>query len=130
MRHQLYARSNFRRSFMQKLLGRAVAIFFTVTAISLAATGDKDTIIKEEKTVWETVKSKSYDAFHKYLTDDYHGVYKEGIMNVEQEVAAIKKADLKSVSFSEMNVVFLDNDAVVVTYKVTVQGTQDGKDNS
>lgn len=115
---------------MRKMLSFAITAFFAATAISLAAAGDKDAIIKEEKAVWQTVKEKNYDAFRKYLTDDYRGVYKEAITNTEQEVGMVKKADLKSMSFGDMDVVFLDKDAAMVTYKITVQGTQDGKDDS
>jgi hypothetical protein len=115
---------------MKKLVNLAAATFFGLTTISLGAAGDKDAIIKEEKAIWQTVKDKNYDAFRKYLTSDYRGVYKEGITNTEQELATVKKADLKSMSLGDMEVVFLDNDAVRVTYQITVQGTQDGKDTS
>lgn len=115
---------------MKKLFRLAATTFFAVTAISLTAAGDKDAIVKEEKAVWQTVKEKDFDAFRKYLADEFRGVYKEGITRTEQEVSNVKKVDLKQVSFGDMDVVFLDKDAAMVTYNVTVQGTQDGKDNS
>ena len=115
---------------MQKLVSLAATVFFGLTALSFSAAGDKDAIIKEEKAIWQTVKDKNYDAFRKYLTNDYRGVYKEGITNAEEDLTNVRKADLKSMSFGDMDVVFLDEDAAMVTYKITVQGTQEGKDDS
>jgi ketosteroid isomerase-like protein len=42
----------------------------------------------------------------------------------------MNKSDLKSFSFSDMTVSLPDKDTAVLTYKVTVQMTQDGKDVS
>ena len=50
--------------------------------------------------------------------------------DTDKEVSDVKKADLKSFSFSDVTVVFPDKDTALLTYKVTTQGTQDGKDTS
>jgi hypothetical protein len=105
------------------------AITFVSVAISLAA-GDKETIIEKEKTVWQTVQDKKLDAFRKYFAEDYRSVYAEGIYNINQEMDAVRKTDLKSFSFSDTTVVFPDKDTALLTYKVTAQGTQGGKDMS
>jgi hypothetical protein len=115
---------------MKKLFSLAATTFFAATAISLAGPNDKDALIKTEKEVWQTVQDKKSDAFRKYLADDFRGVYSDGIHNLDKEVASIKNADLKSFSLGEIDVVFIDKDAALLTYKATSQGTQDGKDVS
>ena len=115
---------------MKKLISLAATTFFAATAILLAAPNDKDALIKTEKEVWQTVQDKKFDAFRKYLADDFRGVYGNGINNAEKEVASVKKMDLKSFSLSEIDVVFLDKGAALLTYKATSQGIEDGKDVS
>jgi len=114
---------------MKKVMSFAAMTFFALAAVSLAAS-EKDAMIDKEKAVWQTVQDKKYDAFRKNLADDFRSVYREGINDTDKEVADVKKADLKSFSFSDVTVVFPDKDTALLTYKVTTQGTQDGKDVS
>ncbi len=114
---------------MKQLLSLAAATFFAATAVSFASP-DKDILTKAEKAVWQTVQEKNWDSFRKYLADDFRGVYSNGINNLDQEIASTKDFDLKSFSLGEIDVVFLDKDAALLTYKVTVQATQEGKDVS
>jgi len=100
-----------------------------MTNVSQAA-GEKDEMINKEKAAWQSFQNKKSDAFRKALASDYRGAYSDGIKNVHQEVAGLSKSDLKSFSFSDENVAFPDKDTCLLTYKVTVQGTMDGKDNS
>jgi hypothetical protein len=76
---------------MQKFVSSCCNDIFRGSCNLVGRDRRKDAIIKEEKAVWETVKSKSYDAFRKYLTSDYQGVYKEGIMNLEKRLRRLKK---------------------------------------
>jgi len=100
-----------------------------MAAVSLAAS-EKDTITQKEKAAWQSFQDKKSDVFRKFLADDYRGVYSDGIKTVDQEVASLSKSDLKSFSLAEMTVVFPDKDTALLTYKVTTEGTQDGKDVS
>ena len=114
---------------MKKLLSLAATILFAVTAVSFASP-DEDMLTKTEKAVWQIVQDKNWDSFRKYLADDFRGVYSNGINNVDKEIASTKNFDLKSFSLGEIDVVFLDKDAALLIYKVTVQATQEGKDVS
>jgi ketosteroid isomerase-like protein len=114
---------------MKTVLSFAAITLFAMATVSLAAS-EKEEIIDKEKAVWQTVQDKKFDAFRKYLADDFRSVYREGINNTDKEVADVKKANLKSFSFSDANVVFPDKDTALLTYKVTTQGTQDGKEAS
>lgn len=114
---------------MKTLLSFAAITFFASVAVSFAA-GDKDAMIDREKAVWQNVQDKKFDAFRKYFADGYRSAYAEGIYNVDQEVNAVRKTDLKSFSFSDTTVVFPDKDTALLTYKVTAEGTQEGKDMS
>jgi hypothetical protein len=103
-------------------------MLFASTAVSLA--GDKESAVEREKAVWQTVQDKKWGGFHKYFANDYRAVYPEGMYDMEQEMAEVRKSDLKSFSFSEVTAVFPNDDTAVLTYKVAAQGTQDGKDMS
>jgi hypothetical protein len=114
---------------MKKLLSLAITAFFAMAALSLASP-DKDAIVAAEKDAWQNIKDKKFDAFQKILAADFRGVYASGINSTAKEVAEVRKLDFKSYSFGEMDVVFIDKDAALVTYQVTVEGTENGKDIS
>ena len=83
-----------------------------------------------QKAAWEAYKNKQADAFKKYLTTDYCGVYAEGIKNVDKEVADMEKTELRDYSFADMKVVFPSADVAVATYKATLQSSSGGQDTS
>jgi hypothetical protein len=114
---------------MKKLLTLTATTLFVLTAASFAAS-DKDAVIQAEKNIWQAVKDKKFDAFQKMLSADFRSVYASAMNKIEQEVADIKKVDMKSCTFGDMDVVFIDKDAALVTYQVTVEGTEDGKNVS
>ena len=57
-------------------------------------------------------------------------VYTDGILNMQQELDAMTKTDMKSFSLSDFNVVMTDKDTALVTYKAKVESSMDGKDTS
>lgn len=114
---------------MKKFLSFSTITFFALAAASLASP-EKEKIVQAEKDVWQTIKDKKFDAFEKFLASDFRGVYATGINSKEKEAAGVRKVDFKSCSFGDMDVVFIDKDAVLLTYEVTVEGTEDGKDMS
>jgi hypothetical protein len=113
---------------MKTLMSFAAVTFFALVAISPAAE-EKNAMIDREKAVWQSVQDKKMDVFRKFFAADYHSAYAEGIFNVDKEMEAVRKTDLKSFSLSDTTVAF-DQDTAVVTYKVNAQGTQEGKDMS
>ncbi|MEY2520323.1 MAG: hypothetical protein QOF24_2082 [Verrucomicrobiota bacterium] len=114
---------------MKKLLTLTTTVLLALAATSFAAS-DKDTVIQAEKNVWQAIKDKKFDAFQKMLSADFRAVYASAINKLDQEVVDIKKVDMKSVTFGDMDVVFIDKDAALLTYTVTVEGTEDGKNVS
>ena len=114
---------------MKKLLSLAVTTFFAMSSIALASP-DKDAVLAAEKSAWQNIKDKKFDAFQKMLATDFRGVYASGINKADKELADVRTLDFKSLAFGEMDVVFIDKDAAMVTYQVTIQGTEGGKDIS
>ena len=104
------------------------ALFATI-AVSIAAP-DKDATMAREKAAWQAFKDKKADDFKKLLSPDFRGVYSDGIHTLQQEMDSMQKWDMKSFSFSDFNLVIPDADTAVVTYKVTIEGTSEGKDAS
>jgi hypothetical protein len=113
-----------------KQLFTLIAICLFGFASGVFAAGDKDAIVDNEKAIWQTVQDKKTDAFRKYFADDFRSVYADGINTLDQEVDLVRKVDLKSFSISDSTVVMPDKDTALLTYKVTTQGTETGKDMS
>jgi rRNA maturation endonuclease Nob1 len=91
---------------------------------------NESTITDLEKSAWEAYKNKQADAFKALMSNDYYGVYAEGVKNLDAEVADMSKTDLREYSFADMKVVFPSPKVAVLTFKATVQATADDKDIS
>ena len=114
---------------MKKYIIYAITAFFGTIAVSIAAP-DKDAIMTKEKAAWQAFKDKKSDEFKKLLSAGFMGVYSDNIYTVQKQIDDMQKWDMKSFSFTDMNVVFPDADTATITYKVTVEGTYGGKDVS
>ncbi len=114
---------------MKKLLSIAAITFFALTAGALASP-DSGKIVTAEKNAWQLIKDKNFDAFQKLLALDFRGVYSDTINTASKEAAEVRTLDFKSVTLGKMDVVFIDNDAALVSYHATIKGTQKGKDIS
>jgi len=114
---------------MKKLIALALLTLFA-TSTALFASPDKDTLITAEKNAWQSLKDKKWDDFKKIFSADFRGVYGSGINKLDKEMSEVKTLDLKSYTLGDMEVVFIDKDAVLLAYPVTVEGTEDGKDAS
>jgi len=115
---------------MKKYFSIAVTVWFASIALSIAATPDKDAIMAKEKEAWQAYKDKNADAFKKVVDKDYRGVYAEGVVDLKQELDGMQKAAMKSFTLSDYTAFSDEPDVIVTTYKVAIQGTQDGKDTS
>jgi len=90
----------------------------------------ESTITDLEKSAWEAYKSKQADAFKALMSKDYYGVYAEGVKTLDAELTDMAKSDLRDYSFSDIKVVFPHPKMAVMTYKVKLQASADGKDVS
>jgi hypothetical protein len=115
---------------MKKYFSLAVTVWFASIALSIAATPDKDAIMAKEKEAWQAFKDKNADGFKKLVDKDFRGVYAEGVVDLNAELAEMQKSDMKSFSLSDFTSFSDEPDVIVTTYKCTMQGTNGGKDNS
>src|SRR5436309_13011140 len=97
------------KGFMKKYIIYAITAFFGTIAVSIAAP-DKDAIMAKEKAAWQAFKDKKSDEFKKLLSPDFMGVYSDDIYNLQKQMDGMQKWDMKSFSFTDMNVVFPDAD--------------------
>ena len=114
---------------MKKQITYAVAALVVATA-AYAATPDKDAIMAKEKAAWQAFKDKNADDFKKLLDKDLRCVYAEGLQNLQNQLDDMKKWDMKSFTFSDFDSLSDEPDVIVTTYKVSVEGTIDGKEMS
>jgi len=114
---------------MRKYITYAMTALFATIAVSIAAP-DKAAVEAREKAAWQAFKDKKTDEFKKFLSADFMGVYADSIQTLQQEVDTMQKWDMKSFSLSDFNLAMPDPDTAVMTYKVTLEGTVEGKDAS
>src|SRR5947209_378867 len=112
---------------MKKYITYAMTALFATIAVSMAAP-EKAAVEAREKAAWQAFKDKKSDDFKKLLSADFIGVYADGIQTLQKELDTMQKWDMKSFSFTDFNLVMPDPDTAVVTYKVTLEGTAEGKD--
>ena len=114
---------------MRLLITYTMSALLAAIAISTAATND-DTLLEKEKAAWQAFKDKKPDDFKKVVSGQVMAVYVEGVFDMQEELAAMPKWDMKSFAISDYKVTSQGSDTAVATYKVTVEGTYDGKDRS
>jgi hypothetical protein len=122
---------NERTNLMKKLISYTLTALLATIAISVAAPdNNKDAIISKEKAAWQAFKDKKADEFKKLLSTDLVTVYADGMHNLQQELDAMSKTDMKSFDLSDFNVVFPNPKTAIITYKAKIEATSDGKDVS
>jgi hypothetical protein len=117
------------RIYMKRMTTYTIAVLFATIAVSIAAP-DKDAIMAKETAAWQAFKDKKADDFKKVIAANFLAVYAEGTSDMGKELSDMQKWDMKSFTISDYNAVSDENDVVVTTYKVTLEGTYDGKDAS
>src|SRR5213593_524439 len=115
---------------MKKHITHTLVALFATIAVSIAAMPDKAAMEAKEKSAWQAFKDKNADAFKKVVAADFLGVYAEGISDMKKELDDMQKWDMKSFAISDYTTVASGADTLMSTYKVTIEGTYDGKDAS
>ena len=72
----------------------------------------------------------STDDFKKVVSANLVAVYVEGMSDMQKELADMQKWDMKSFAISDYKVTPAGPDTCVTTYKVAIEGTYDGKDQT
>ncbi len=114
---------------MKKLISYTVTALFATIALSIAAP-DKAALETKENAVWQAFKDKKADEFKKFVSPNMMAVYADGIYDMQKEVDAMAKQDMKSFTLSDFKVVMTDHDTALVTYNAKVQSSIEGKDMS
>jgi hypothetical protein len=114
---------------MKKLIICTITALFATVAVSIAAP-DKDAMMAMEIAAWHAFKEKNAAAFKKVVAADFLGVYAQGVSDMKTELDNMQKWDMKSFAISDYTALASGADTMVSTYKVTVDGTYDGKDAS
>ena len=84
--------------------------------------------IAKEKAIWETIKTKDYDAFAGMLAPDQIEVLDAAVHDKAASIAGVKDFEPSEVVFSDWKYLSIDKDAFVVVYTVNTKGKFKGKD--
>ena len=100
-----------------------------VNAAPKAAAPTADALMALENKAWEAYKNKDGKYFEGFLGDTMISGTGEGNMPKAEVVKMISenKDDVKSFSLSEPRVTTVGADTAVLTYKATIEGTENGK---
>src|ERR1700682_6370408 len=98
----------------------------TNTSTMKSAAPSEADMIAKEKAAWDTLKKKDYDAFGNLLASDYIEVTDESVFDKPGIVADVKNFDLTDATFSDWEMLAIDNDAVILTYQTTLKATYKG----
>lgn len=99
----------------------------TVASKSTAAPSEAE-MTAREKSTWELLKKKDYDAFGNQLASDYLEVGEDGVWDKTGIVTYLKDLNLTDATFSDWKMLPISNDAVILTYNANLKGTFKGKD--
>jgi hypothetical protein len=134
---------------MKKILVLVCFLLIAVAACTPQPTGNKDTvananrpaetkpaaampseseIIAKEKSTWDAVKKKDWDAFGAMLASEYVEVLDNGVHDKASALTGVKDFDLSEVTYSDWKMIPVDKDAAIITYSVTVKAKYKGED--
>ena len=114
---------------MKKYISYTMMALLGTVALSAAASTE-DVMQEKEKAAWQAFKDKKTDDFKKVVSPNLVAVYAEGMSDLQKELADMQKWDMKSFAISDYKVTSDGSDTVVTTYKVTIEGAYDGKDQT
>jgi hypothetical protein len=114
---------------MKRYISYTMVALLATAAVSAAATNE-DMMQEKEKAAWQAFKDKKPDDFKKVVSAKFVGVFTEGMSDMQKELADMQKWDMKSFAISDYKVTAAGPDTCVMTYKVAIEGTYDGKDQS
>jgi hypothetical protein len=93
-----------------------------------SATLSEADAIAKEKASWAALQKKDLDGFASMLDSDYIEVGDESASDKAAVLDYLKDLEITDVSFSDWKFMPIDNDAVLVTYNVTIKGSYKGKE--
>jgi hypothetical protein len=114
---------------MKKYITYTMMALLGTMALSTAASTE-DIMQEKEKAAWQAFKDKKPDDFKKVVSANVMAVYAEGVSDMQGELAAMQKWDMKSFAISDYKVTSDGSDTIVTTYKVAIEGAYDGKDQT
>ncbi len=114
---------------MNKCFSYITIALLATAAVSIAAP-DKAVIEAKENAAWQAFKDKKANDFKNVVDKDFVGVYADGISGMKKELSDMKKWDMKSFKISGFKAFSDEKDITVTSYRVTIEGTFDGKDAS
>ena len=114
---------------MKKYVSYTMMALLGTVALSTAASTE-DMMLEKEKAAWQAFKDRKPDDFKKVVSPNLVAVYAEGMSDLQKELADMQKWDMKSFAISDYKVTSDGSDTVVTTYKVTIEGAYDGKDQT
>ena len=108
----------------------AVTLTALLATITCGFAADADMLIEKEKATWEAFKNKDEPGYRKLLATDYREVMPARLGDLSASMKSMRETEMKSYSLHDPKCVFPDPETAIVTYKVTLNATQKGKDIS
>ena len=113
---------------MRRIVPFAVAALLAAPAS--AQTPAPSALLAQENAVWQAIVDHKPEVFASFLDRDYVGVYADGFKTAAQELDQVRAISLARFQISDFVVRAVDASDLVVTYRIDVSGTAQGRDFS
>src|SRR5215216_4097349 len=101
----------------------------TAAATPTPAAGPTQADIEaKERQVYDAIKAKNWDAFGGLLADDFSLVVSDGVHDKAQTLEGVKQYNLTEYTISDVRLLKVDADLVVLTYTMNEKTSNDGKE--
>lgn len=97
-------------------------------AFAWDATFDANLLIDRQKSYFDAIIRKDYQAVDGLLARNYYATYALGIIDRAREMKDVREFPLVSYNISDSKVVFLDKRHALVSFKLHVKVVVEGKD--
>jgi len=101
---------------------------FPIAAAARFEAGEKPDLIKLQREYFKAIKDRKYDVASAFLANGYVGVYSDGIIDREHEIKDLNHFPLTEYQITNEKVAFPNDLAGIVTFRLHVKVTVDGKD--
>jgi hypothetical protein len=83
----------------------------------------EETLISNEKRIWELYKSRDVKALAEYASEDYYDIYPTGeVVDKKRYLQDVLETEVRDYSLSDFKVIMLNEAAAIVVYRAKVHG--------
>ncbi len=89
----------------------------------------EETLVSNEKRIWELYKSKDVKALAEFAAEDYYDIYPTGeVVDKKRYLQDVLETEVREYALSDFKVIMLNEAAAIVVYRAKVHGVVDKRE--